>query len=99
MAASSAGLGLDSQKIERNSVRRHIAWIASSGVLMRIFFFLAYKPTWAGDSPSYSLEYYFWAHHQFYLGERTPVYPLFLGFVQWVLRQPASILPSSSVAH
>lgn len=83
----------------RGLSRLHVALIVLCGVLVRIVFLLAYKPIWAGDSPSYSLAYYFWAHHQFYLGERTPVYPLFLGLVQWMLRQPANILPGFPVVY
>ena len=99
MTASTAELRANPTDSHVPSRRLHVSLIVLCGVLVRIVFLLAYKPIWAGDSPSYSLAYYFWANHQFYLGERTPVYPLFLGLVQWVLRQPANILPGFPVAY
>ncbi len=95
MAATDTALGQQA----RANTRKHLALIALCAVAARIPFFLAYKPIWAGDSPSYSLVYYFWAHHQFFLGERTPVYPIFLGLAQWVNRVAPSILPGTAVAY
>lgn len=99
MTASTAELRANPTESQLSSRRRNVSLIVLCGVLIRIVFLLAYKPIWAGDSPSYSLAYYFWAHHRFYLGERTPVYPLFLGLVQWSLRQPANILPGFPVVY
>ena len=72
--------------------------ISLSGVLARLPFYLAYKPIWSSDSWGYSLPYFFWINHDFYLGERTPGYPLFLGLTQWLAgtaARPALSLPAA----
>jgi hypothetical protein len=99
MAAITAVPGGEQAHREQTRVRTHVALIVFSGLLVRALFYLAYKPIWAGDSPSYTLAYYFWTHRQFYLGERTPIYPLMLGLAQWVNREHASILPGFAVAY
>jgi hypothetical protein len=60
------------------------------GILARLPFYLAFRPICSGDSHGYVLPYFLWRNHVFYLGERTPVYPLFLGLAQWLVRVPAS---------
>lgn len=62
----------------------HIFLILAAGILVRIPFYLASRPIWSGDSEGYASFYALWVHHHFFLGERTPVYPLFLGFAQWI---------------
>ena len=68
----------------RGPIGRHVGFILLAGLLARIPFHLAFRPVLSGDSSTYSLFYYLWRHHIFYLGERTPVYPFFLGLAQWV---------------
>lgn len=72
-----------------------LVWLI--GILARVPFYLAFKPIWSGDSPQYVMPYYLWRNHMFYEGERTPVYPMFLGLAQWLCRVPASpTLPMSA---
>ena len=66
----------------------HVGFILLAGLLARIPFYLAFRPVASGDSPGYSVFYYLLRHHIFYLGERTPVYPLFLGVAQWLAGGP-----------
>jgi len=66
----------------------HVGVILLAGSLVRVPFYLAFWPIWSGDSPGYSLFYYLWRHHVFYLGARTPVYPFFLGAAQWLAGDP-----------
>lgn len=62
----------------------HVLLILLGGALARIPFYLAFRPILSGDSEGYSALYAHWVNHHFYLGERTPVYPFFLGFAQWI---------------
>lgn len=77
----------------------HVGFILLAGLLARIPFYLAFRPVWSGDSPGYSLVYYLWRHHIFYLGERTPVYPLFLGVAQWLAGGPPEPFLSQRTAY
>ena len=71
----------------------HVGLILFFGTLVRIPFHLTFRPTLSGDSEGYSSFYALWVNHHFYLGERTPVYPFFLGFAQWLSSvTPARIL-------
>ena len=54
------------------------------GILARVPFYLAFNPIWNNDSPGYVIPYFLWRNHRFFWGARTPVYPLFLGFTQWL---------------
>lgn len=72
----------------------HIALILLAGAIARIPFYLAFRPIWSGDSGSYSQPYILWTFRIFSKGERTPVYPLFLGLAQWL----ASV-PTATVLH
>jgi hypothetical protein len=76
-----------------------VGFILLAGLLARIPFYLAFRPVWSGDSPGYSLFYYLWRHHVFYLGERTPVYPLFLGAAQWLAGGPPEPFLSQRAAY
>jgi len=62
----------------------HVFLILLAGTLVRIPFYMAFRPILSGDSEGYSTAYALWVNHYFYLGERTPVYPFFLGFAQWI---------------
>jgi hypothetical protein len=73
---------------DRHSGSFHIALILLVGTLVRIPFYLATRPVWAGDSQEYAAVYDFWVNNILFLGERTPVYPFFLGFAQWVAGVP-----------
>jgi len=70
---------------------RHVGLILLAGLLVRIPFCLAIWPIWSGDTAGYVDPYAYWVRHRFYLADRTPVYPLFLGLAQWVAGVPASI--------
>jgi hypothetical protein len=61
-----------------------VVLILLAGILARIPFYLAFRPILSGDSEGYSSLYALWVNHHFFLGERTPVYPFFLGFAQWI---------------
>ena len=63
----------------------HILLILLSGALARIPFHKAYEAIWSGDSSGYADFYLCLTRHVFYLGERTPVYPLFLGLAQFII--------------
>jgi hypothetical protein len=69
---------------KRSNTHLHVILILLAGVLARIPFYLAFRPIWSGDSPGYAAPYAMWTYHVFGNGERTPVYPLFLGLVQWL---------------
>ena len=76
--------------------------ILSAGAICRLAVCLAYTPIWngpVGDSPSYSTPYFLWFHRFFFNGERTPVYPLFLGLVQWIARVPPAVRISSRALY
>jgi hypothetical protein len=62
----------------------HVVLILLAGVLVRIPFHKAYDPVWSGDSHGYTDFYRLLTQHIFILGERTPVYPLFLGLAKWL---------------
>ncbi len=73
------------------------ALVCLFGILARVPFFLAFRPMWSADSPGYVIPYFLWRNHRFFLGARTPVYPLFLGFAQWLARHPVGpTLPISA---
>jgi hypothetical protein len=59
----------------------HVGLILFVGTMARIPFYFAYRPIWSGDSRGYLWAYLLWTRRLFMLGERTPVYPLFLGWV------------------
>ncbi len=66
--------------------------ILFAGVIARIPFYLTNRPVLSGDSASYSGFYALLVrHHVFVFGARTPVYPFFLGFAQWVVGVPPQI--------
>lgn len=73
----------------------HVSLILLAGILARIPFHLAYRPIWSGDSPGYAGFYVLWTHRLFFLGERTPVYPFFLGFAQWI----AGVAPQGDMSQ
>jgi hypothetical protein len=86
---------------EPASVSEHkyvpLALIWFAGIVARIPFYLAFRPTWSADSPGYVIPYFLWRNHRFFLGARTPVYPLFLGFAQWLANRPVNTtLPVSA---
>jgi hypothetical protein len=62
----------------------HVAIILACGTAFRLIYQMAYKPFWSGDSHDYSNIFYFWTRHTYANAERPPVYPLFLGLVQWL---------------
>ena len=61
-----------------------------AGVAARVPAWLAFRPIWSGDSGGYASFYALWVHHHFFAGERTPVYPFFLGVAQWMAGVPAA---------
>ncbi len=77
----------------------HFVFILLAGLLARTPFYLAFKPMWSGDSGMYTVPYFLWSTHKFGPGERTPVYPLFLGLAQWLCRVPASPTLSFKAAY
>jgi hypothetical protein len=82
---------------ERPNSYLHVALILLAGVLARIPYYLGFRPTWSGDSQGYAEPYALWVHHVFGIGERTPVYPLFLGLVQWIAAaEPGFVLSMRS---
>jgi hypothetical protein len=85
-----------------NALRRKygpfvLIWLI--GILARLPFYLAFEPICSGDSPKYIVPYFLWRNHTFGVGERTPVYPLFLGLAQWLSGTPASLNLSFPAAH
>ncbi len=74
-----------------------LVWLI--GILARVPFYLAFRPIWSGDSPTYVRPYFLWKNHTFYTGERTPVYPLFLGLTQWLSGHSPSATLSFSAAY
>lgn len=77
----------------------HVAFILLTGLLARVPFYLAFRPIWSGDSPGYSEAYFLWTQHIFFRGERTPVYPLFLGAAQWLASVPPAPLLSLRASY
>lgn len=77
----------------------YMALLFLCGVLVRIPFYLASHPIISGDSPGYIRPYVIWFHHVFGNGERTPVYPLFLGFSQVLSGQSLGLLLTLSSAY
>jgi len=67
------------------------------GAAIRYLYQLAYRPWWGGDSGGYSGPFYLWSHHHLTDGARTPMYPLFLGWAQWLTAsKPAVVISASS---
>ena len=64
------------------------ALVLGCGILARVFYHFTYYPWWCGDSGGYTFPWFRWTHHLVDLGNRTPVYPLFLGLVQWLAGSP-----------
>ena len=61
--------------------------------------YLAFRPMWSADSPGYVIPYFLWRNHRFFLGARTPVYPLFLGLGQWLAMHPVRPALSDSATY
>jgi len=78
---------------------RHVFLILLVGGCFRIPVYLGVRPIWSGDSPGYAFFYPFLRQHIFFLGERTPVYPLFLGFAQWLVGLPPQPFLSLSAQY
>ncbi len=76
-----------------------VGFVVLAGLLARIPFYLAFRPIWSGDSQSYSSFYHLWRQHLFYRGERTPVYPFFLGAAQWLAGVPPEAFLSQRAAY
>jgi len=45
------------------TIRFHVGFILFVGLVVRIPFYLAFRPIWSGDSASYSAFYDMWRHH------------------------------------
>ena len=73
-----------SGRADRHMDILHVAIILGCGAAFRLMYQIAYKPCWSEDSPRYSKIFYYWAQHTYAFAERPPVYPLFLGLVQWL---------------
>jgi len=73
--------------------------ILAVGFLFRLLYHISFKPWWCGDSGHYSLSTVLWTHGYFTDGSRTPIYPLFLGFAQWLARVPVAEDLSVSAAE
>jgi 4-amino-4-deoxy-L-arabinose transferase-like glycosyltransferase len=81
------------------NAKLHLLLIVGCGAAVRVFYHLTYYPWWCGDSGGYSDTSWYWFHHQFSEGGRTPVYPLFLVLAQEVTgTQPMSRI-SVAAAH
>ena len=85
--------------LKNGSQRWHISLIVGCGVVVRLMYHLAYQPWWCGDSIGYSRSFWEWAHGTFPDAGRPPIYPLFLGFAQWICGSQASLRLSVPAAY
>ena len=85
VVAQSASPTVESGFWNRRTIT-HLALVVLTGAIARIPFYLAFRPILSGDSDSYSGFYCLLVrYHVFIFGARTPVYPFFLGFAQWLV--------------
>jgi hypothetical protein len=68
--------------------------ILAAGFVMRLYYHLAYRPCWAGDSGGYTYPFWLWRHGYFSDGARMPLYPLFLGLMAFITHS-RPFLPNS----
>jgi hypothetical protein len=82
-------------------VNYRIIPIILSAILCRCIYYFAFRPEWVGDSGGYSTNCYNMVRG--YLpaidGGRTPIYPLFLGFTQWLAGSPTLLLLNSGAVY
>ena len=73
---------------KRWSSRQHIGVILVAGFLIRLYYHIAYRPWWVGDSGGYTYAMWAWKNGYFPDGRRMPLYPLFLGLIAFIARRP-----------
>lgn len=56
----------------RWSSSRHIGLILAAGLVMRLYYHLAFRPWWAGDSSGYTYPMWNWANGYFPDGVECP---------------------------
>ena len=95
------GKAIGSREATNVFTQKHGPWalIWFTGILARLPFYLAFRPMWSADSPGYVIPYFLWRNHRFFLGARTPVYPLFLGLGQWLAMHPVRPTLSDSATY
>jgi hypothetical protein len=79
-AATAATMHVEDRSARRQSLQ-HLAIIALSGAVLRVFYHVAFKPGIAGDTNAYTSMYFLWSRHYFSNSYRPPIYSLFLWLV------------------